>query len=68
MDPLAAPQHLDEFPQPALARLGPLRVVESVDDRVAVGAVECLEGLSGRPVPLQLALEVGGTSAVLGGS
>ena len=28
MDPLAAPQHLEEFSQAALARLGPLRVVE----------------------------------------
>ena len=59
MDPLPPPQHLDELPQAPLAGLGPLCVVQPVDDRVAVGAVERLEALACRPVPLQLALEVG---------
>src|SRR6478609_3419136 len=58
VDLLPALQHRDEFAQTALAGLGLLRLVQPVDDRVAVGAVQRLEGLTGGRVWIQLAPQV----------
>ena len=50
VDRFAALEHRDEFPQSALAGLRLLRLVQAVEDRVAVGAVERGEELAGGPL------------------
>src|SRR3954451_1346279 len=51
-------QHGDEFAQAPLSRLLLLRLVEAVEDRVAVGAIEGSEELGRRVISVELALEV----------
>ncbi len=71
MDRLAALEHRDEFAQAALAGLGSLRLVEAVEDRVAVGAVELGEegGRCGAGVELtpKVVGDLGGAGALVGG-
>ena len=58
VDRLAGLEHRDELLEPAGARLGPLRVLEPVEDRVAVAAVEPREERRRRRARVELALEV----------
>src|SRR4026209_136286 len=58
VDLLPALQHRDEFAQTALAGLGLLRLVQPVDDRVTVGAVQRLEELTGGRIAVELAPQV----------
>ena len=60
VDRLAGLEHGDELLQPARARLGLLRVLEPVEDRVAVAAVEAGEERGGRGARVELALQVVG--------
>src|SRR4051794_4567491 len=55
---LPAPEHADELLEPARARLGPLGVVEAVEDRVAVRAVEGREVGRRDGVGVELGLEI----------
>src|SRR6476661_3491805 len=60
VDLLPALQHRDEFAQTALAGLGLLRLVQAVEARVAVGAVQRPEDLAGGRVAVELAPQVVG--------
>src|SRR3954471_8346723 len=57
---LPALQHRDEFTQTALAGLGLLRLVEAIEDRVAVGAVQRREELASGTIAIELAPQVVG--------
>ena len=65
---LAAAEHRHELLDPARARLGLLRVLEPVQDRVAVVASRALEELARRGVAVERGAQVVGTVAVLGAS
>src|SRR3954466_10384172 len=60
VDLLPALQHRDEFAQTTLAGLRLFRLVEPIEDRVAVGTVQPGEGLASGTVAIELAAQVVG--------
>src|SRR3954447_13505140 len=60
VDLLAALEHADELPQAALPGLGLLGLVQPVEDRIAIGAIQIGEGFAGGVAAIELTLEVGG--------
>src|SRR6185437_13804321 len=60
VDAPALAQHGHELLEPAGARLGPARLLEAIEDRVAVGAVEPREELARGRIGVERGLQVGG--------